>query len=63
MSAAIQELLVSFEQLAEDEKRELASEIIRRVAHFEFPPLADEELTLMAETVFSELDRCESLHE
>lgn len=63
MSVAIQELLVSFEQLAEDEKRELASEIIRRVAHFEFPPLTDEEFILMDETVFSELDRCESLHE
>ncbi|MBN1310118.1 MAG: hypothetical protein JXB30_01785 [Anaerolineae bacterium] len=63
MSVAIQELLDSFEQLAEDEKRELASEIIRRVAHFEFPPLIDEELVLAADAVFSELDRCESLHE
>lgn len=63
MSAAIHNLLVSFEQLGEDEKRELATEIIRRVAHFEFPPLTDEELVLTAEAVFSELDRCESLHE
>jgi hypothetical protein len=63
MSVAIQELLVSFEQLAEDEKQELASEIIRRVAHFEFSPLTDEELILTADAVFSELDRCEALHE
>jgi hypothetical protein len=63
MSVAVQNLLISFERLAETEKWELAFEIIRRVAHFEFPPLTDEELVLTAEAIFLELDRNESLNE
>ena len=32
----------------------------RRVTHFDFPPLTDEELTVNAEAIFLELDRSES---
>jgi hypothetical protein len=59
MSMAVQNLLNSFELLAEVEKRELAFEIIRRVACFDFSPLTDEELVLNAEAIFLELDRSE----
>jgi hypothetical protein len=60
MSVTVQNLLNSFERLAEVEKRELAFEIIRRVVYFDFPPLTDEELVLNAETIFLELDNNES---
>jgi hypothetical protein len=60
MSVSVQNLLNSFERLAEVEKRELAYEIIRRVIHFDFPPLTDEELALNAETIFLELDKSEA---
>jgi hypothetical protein len=60
MSIAVENLLNAFERLAEFEKRELAFEIIRRAAHFDFPPLTDEELVLNAEAIFLELDRLSS---
>lgn len=63
MTVAVQNLLISFERLPETEKWEMAFEIIRRVAHFEFPPLTDEELVLAAEAIFLELDHSESLNE
>lgn len=63
MTVAVQNLLNAFERLAEFEKGELAFEIIQRVAHFEFPPLTDEELVLSAEAIFLELDRNESTNE
>jgi hypothetical protein len=63
MSVAVQNLLNAFERLAEFEKWELAFEIIRRVAHFDFPSLTDEELVLNAEAIFLELDRSESTNE
>ena len=63
MSVAVQNLLNAFERLAEFEKRELAFEILRRAAQFDFPPLTDEELVLNAEAIFLELDRSESTSE
>lgn len=60
MSVSVQNLLKSFERLAEVEKRELAFEIIRRVGHFDFPSLTDEELILNAEAILLELDHNES---
>lgn len=63
MSVAVQNLLNAFEQLAEVEKRQLAFEILDRVAHLDFPSLTDEELVLNAETIFLELDHSESRNE
>lgn len=63
MTVAVQNLLNAFERLAEFEKWELVFEILRRVAHFDFPPLTDEELVLNAEAVFLELDRSETANE
>lgn len=63
MTIAVQNLLNTFERLAEFEKRELLFEILRRVAHFDFPPLTDEEFILNAEAIFLELDHSESTNE
>lgn len=60
MSLSVQNLLKSFDLLAEVEKREIAFEILRRVANFEFPSLTDEELVFTAEAIFLELDNSES---
>jgi hypothetical protein len=60
MSTTVEEILDSFDHLSEAEKRELATEIIRRTLEFDLPPLADEELVLNAEALFLELDQRES---
>jgi hypothetical protein len=59
MSTAVQSILESFEQLRDFEKRELASEIIKRTVEFNLPPLSDEDLVLNAEALFLELERSE----
>lgn len=63
MSASIQNFLKSFDLLSEEEKKEVASEIIRRSINFDLPPLSDKELVLSAEELFLELDRQESKDE
>ena len=63
MSASVQELLYSFDLLTENEKRELASEILRRASMLDQPPLTDEDLVLNAERLFLELDRHETADE
>ena len=60
MSTTANEILESFDHLADDEKRVVASEIIRRTIELELPALTDEELVLNAETLFLELDQRES---
>lgn len=60
MSATVDHILESFEQLHDAEKRELAAEILRRTATFDLPALSDEELALSAEELFLELDRREA---
>ena len=59
MGTTTSEILESFAHLAEDEKREVASEIIRRTRELELPPLTDDELALNAEALFLELDKRE----
>ena len=60
MKNSVAELLNSFEHLPEDAKREAASEIIKRSAKFDLPPLSDESLVEAAESVFLALDQEES---
>jgi hypothetical protein len=60
MSISVKDILHSFELLSEDEKKEVASEIMRRTAKFDLPPLTDEELISCADELFLELDREES---
>ncbi|HEX4946771.1 MAG TPA: hypothetical protein VFZ34_08915 [Blastocatellia bacterium] len=60
MTATVENLLVSFEQLSESEKRELAIEVVRRTGIFGSPDLSDDELALAAEDLFLALDQEEA---
>jgi len=60
MTQTVENLLVSFEQLTEPEKRDLAIEVVRRTDIFGSPDLSDEEQTLLAEDLFLALDREET---
>lgn len=60
MKNSVAELLDSFEHLPEDAKREVASEIIKRSAKFNLPPLTDDLLVQAAESLFLRLDEEES---
>jgi hypothetical protein len=60
MTARAQELLHSFEQLGDVDKREIVSELLRRSTEIDTPPLSDEELVGAAEELFLQLDREEA---
>jgi len=60
MTPTVENLLVSFEQLTEAEKHDLAVEVLRRTDIFGVPDLSDEELALAAEDLFLALDREEA---
>ena len=61
MRTAVQHILDSIERLSEPEKREVISAIMRRTVSLDLPPLTDEELVLIAEESFLELDKREWL--
>jgi hypothetical protein len=63
MTKSVEELLNSFEKLPEVEKRELASEIIRRSLTLDLPELSDESLIGAADDILLQLDKEESIHE
>jgi hypothetical protein len=63
MSTTVEEILDSFDHLSEPEKRELASEIIRRTVELDLLSLTDEELVMNAEALFLELDQRESAND
>jgi hypothetical protein len=60
MNASVKEILDSFEQLPESEKRELVSEILRRTVELDYPNLTEDELVYNAEEIFLELDSREA---
>ncbi len=60
MTVTVENLLVSFEQLTESEKHDLAIEIVRRTDIFGSPDLSDDELALAAEDLFLALDQEEA---
>ncbi len=62
MKNPVAELPNSFEHLSEDAKREVASEIMKRSAKFDLPPLGDDALVEAAENLFQALDKEESKH-
>jgi hypothetical protein len=62
MTASVKELLNSFDKLPEAEKRELASEIIKRSLTLDLPELSDESLVVAADKIFLQLDKEESIH-
>ena len=63
MTKSVEQLLKSFEQLPEAEKRELAAEIIKRSLALDLPELSDESLILAADQIFLQLDKEESIHD
>ncbi len=63
MSTSAQNLLDSFDLLPEEEKREVAYEIIRRVLSLDLPPLSNDELVSGVEEIFIEMDRRERENE
>jgi hypothetical protein len=62
MSVA-QELLITFDNLPDAERIEVALEILRRLLNFDFPSLTDEDLVLNAEELFLALDHQEADYE
>ncbi len=62
MTAQVRDILQSFDMLPEIDRRELATEIIKRSLAMKEPPLTDEQLVVATEEVFLELDRSEAGH-
>ena len=60
MNSAVQHVLAAFDQLKADEKREAASEILKRAMHFDYPVLDDETLAQIADETFQEYDAREA---
>lgn len=60
MTAITQEILKTFDELPDSDQIEVALAILKRIIHFDFPPLDDEDLVLNAEELFLELDQQES---
>lgn len=63
MHATSQNILEAFNQLPDIEKHALASEIIKQVVLLDVPPLTDEALTEIADTLFVEHDKGEDTQE
>ena len=63
MTKSVEQLLKSFEQLPEAEKREAASEIIKRSLTLDLPELSDDTLLFAANQTFLQLDKEESGNE
>lgn len=60
MTPKVKNVMHSYELLSEKDKREFASQILRRTSLFSLPPLTDKDLINNAEELFLELDRRES---
>ncbi|NEP12613.1 MAG: hypothetical protein F6K14_20875 [Symploca sp. SIO2C1] len=60
MTVVAEEILRTFDALPNVEQLEIALEILRRLANFDFPPLIDEDLVLNAEELFLALDQQEA---
>jgi hypothetical protein len=59
VTANIAEILRAFEHLSEPEQKDLAAEILRRSARWDWSPLSDEDFVLNAEQLFLELAKAE----
>jgi hypothetical protein len=60
MSTDSEQVISSFEALPAVEQREVMAELLRKVAHWDTPPLIDEDLIVLADEAFLELDRREA---
>lgn len=63
MTAAVRQLIATFDRVAIPDKQAVAAEILRRSDDLRLPPLSDGDLVTCAEEVFLELDRCEAADE
>ncbi|MBJ7900729.1 MAG: hypothetical protein GC158_12610 [Cyanobacteria bacterium RI_101] len=63
MTALVQEILETFNQLTDSERLDLVSEILKRTFYMNFPSLSDEDLVLNAEELFLALDEREARYE
>ncbi|MEQ8963454.1 MAG: hypothetical protein RLP02_37045 [Coleofasciculus sp. C2-GNP5-27] len=63
MTASTQKILQTFDQLSDSEQLEIAVEILKRLVHFDFPPLTDEDFVFNAEELFLTLDQQEADYE
>ncbi len=63
MSKSSKNILESFDELPDTEKREVASAILRRALRFDTPPLPDEDLVAQTDELFRELDSREASDE
>jgi hypothetical protein len=46
MTPVVQDFLTTFDRLTDSERLDLASEILKRTAYLDFPPLSDEDIFL-----------------
>ena len=60
MTAQVQDMLNAFDLLPEGDKRDLASEILRRSLTLDVAVLSDEQLVGAAEELFLQLDHSEA---
>jgi hypothetical protein len=60
MSKSPKNILESFDELTDTEKREVASAILRRALRFDTPPLSDDDLVAQADELFRKLDTREA---
>jgi len=60
MTVQAQDILRAFDLLPDNDKQEVAVELMRRARVVDTEPLSDEELIMSAETIFLSLDRREA---
>lgn len=60
MSSAASEVLRSFRELGEREKREVAAEVVRWLRESESPELTEQELATVADELFLQYDADET---
>jgi hypothetical protein len=60
MTAAVRQLLESFDALTETEKQEAIAEVLRRATDLTPAALSDEELVEAADELFLALDACKA---
>jgi hypothetical protein len=60
MTAAVQQLLNTFDSLSDAEKKDAVTELLRRVRQFELGDVPEEALLAAADELFRELDTREA---
>jgi len=60
MTAQAQDILRAFDSLSENDKQEVAVELLRRTSAIDSERLSDEELIMSAEAIFLRLDHDEA---